>query len=96
MKVVSKPLRLENDLFFSLLFIISSLSLFFIIIILFTEKKVNQIIYIQPFKQVTVSSNFGSNLYSTYWFIQKFGFIKQVDKGWITTVKDLESWRFES
>ena len=26
---------------------------------------------------------------------QKFGFIKQVDKGWITTVKDLESWRFE-
>ena len=20
---------------------------------------------------------------------------KQVDKGWITTVKDLESWRFE-
>ena len=26
---------------------------------------------------------------------QKFGFIKQVDKGWITTVKNLESWRFE-
>ena len=26
---------------------------------------------------------------------QKFGFIKWVDKGWITTVKDLESWRFE-
>ena len=26
---------------------------------------------------------------------QKFGFIKRVDKGWITTVKDLESWRFE-
>jgi len=25
----------------------------------------------------------------------KFGFIKRVDKGWITTVKDLESWRFE-
>ena len=24
-----------------------------------------------------------------------FGFIKRVDKGWITTVKDLESWRFE-
>ena len=24
---------------------------------------------------------------------QKFGFIKRVDKGWITTVKDLESWR---
>ena len=23
---------------------------------------------------------------------QKFGFIKRVDKGWITTVKDLESW----
>ena len=22
---------------------------------------------------------------------QKFGFIKRVDKGWITTVKDLES-----
>ena len=27
--------------------------------------------------------------------MQKFGFIKRVDKGWITTVKDLESWRFE-
>ena len=26
---------------------------------------------------------------------QKFGFINQVDKGWITAVKDLESWRFE-
>ena len=26
---------------------------------------------------------------------QKIGFIKRVDKGWITTVKDLESWRFE-
>ena len=26
---------------------------------------------------------------------QKFGFIKQVAKGWITTMKDLESWRFE-
>ena len=26
---------------------------------------------------------------------QEFGFIKRVDKGWITTVKDLESWRFE-
>ena len=26
---------------------------------------------------------------------QKFGFIKRVDNGWITTVKDLESWRFE-
>ena len=26
---------------------------------------------------------------------QKLGFIKQVDNGWITTVKDLESWRFE-
>ena len=26
---------------------------------------------------------------------QKFGFIKRVDKGWITTVKDLESWRLE-
>ena len=26
---------------------------------------------------------------------QKFGFIKRVDKGWITAVKDLESWRFE-
>ena len=25
----------------------------------------------------------------------KFGFIKQVFKGRITTVKDLESWRFE-
>jgi len=26
---------------------------------------------------------------------QKFGFIKRVDKGWNTTVKDVESWRFE-
>ena len=26
---------------------------------------------------------------------QKFGFIERVDKDWITTVKDLESWRFE-
>ena len=26
---------------------------------------------------------------------EKFSFIKRVDKGWITTVKDLESWRFE-
>ena len=26
---------------------------------------------------------------------QKFGFIEWVDKGWITTVEDLESWRFE-
>ena len=26
---------------------------------------------------------------------QKFGFIKRVDKGWITTVKDLESCPFE-
>ena len=25
---------------------------------------------------------------------QKFGFIKRVDKSEITTVKDLESWRF--
>ena len=25
---------------------------------------------------------------------QKFGFIKWVDKGWLTTVKGLESWRF--
>ena len=28
-------------------------------------------------------------------YLQKFGFIKRVDKGWIITVKDLESWRFE-
>ena len=27
---------------------------------------------------------------------QKFGFIKRVDKGWITTVKDLESERFRA
>ena len=26
---------------------------------------------------------------------QKFVFIKRVDNGWITTVKDLESWGFE-
>ena len=26
---------------------------------------------------------------------RKFRFIKRVDKGWITTVKDFESWRFE-
>jgi len=25
----------------------------------------------------------------------KMGFIKRIDKGWITTVKDLDSWRFE-
>ena len=25
----------------------------------------------------------------------KFGFTRRVDKGWITTVKDLESWRFK-
>ena len=29
------------------------------------------------------------------YYIFMFGFIKQVDKGWITTVKDLERWRFE-
>ena len=28
-------------------------------------------------------------------YLQKFGYIKPVDKGWIKTVKDLESWRFE-
>ena len=26
---------------------------------------------------------------------QKYGFIKRVDKGWITTVKDLKNWRFK-
>ena len=26
---------------------------------------------------------------------QKFGFMKRVDKGWVTTMKDLESWRLE-
>ena len=26
---------------------------------------------------------------------QKFGYIKRVDKGWITIDKGLESWRFE-
>ena len=26
---------------------------------------------------------------------QKFGFTKRVDKGWIATVKDLQSWRFK-
>ena len=31
----------------------------------------------------------------SYILKQKFGFLKRVDKGWITTVKDLESWRFE-
>ena len=31
----------------------------------------------------------------SYPFLLKFGFIKQVDKGWINTVKDLESWRFK-
>ena len=30
-----------------------------------------------------------------HYSLQKFGFIKRVDKGWITTVKDLESRRFE-
>ena len=29
------------------------------------------------------------------WLLQKFGFIKRVDRGWITTVKDLESWRLK-
>ena len=33
------------------------------------------------------------SVYST--MKQKFGFIKRVGKGEITTVKDLESWRFE-
>jgi len=28
-------------------------------------------------------------------FKQKIGFIKRVDKGWIVTVKGLESWRLE-
>ena len=27
--------------------------------------------------------------------VKQFGFIKRVDKGWITTVKYLESWTFE-
>ena len=31
----------------------------------------------------------------TNYFLQAFGFIKRVDKGCITTVKDLESWSFE-
>ena len=29
------------------------------------------------------------------WNKKSFFFIKRVDEGWITTVKDLESWRFE-
>ena len=31
----------------------------------------------------------------SYLFLLKFGFIKQVDKGWINTMKDLGSWRFK-
>ena len=31
----------------------------------------------------------------TTWKKQQFRFIKRFDKGWITTVKDLESRRFE-
>ena len=30
-----------------------------------------------------------------FWLKKKFGFIKRVDKDWIATMKDLESWRFE-
>ena len=33
--------------------------------------------------------------YCSVCFKLKFGFIKRVDKSWTTTVKDLESWRFE-
>ena len=37
-----------------------------------------------------------SRCYPWWTFVmEKIGFIKGVDKGWITTVKDLESWRFE-
>ena len=41
-------------------------------------------------KSILGHAHHSSTIYS-----QKFGFIKRVDKGWITTVKDLESWRFE-
>ena len=34
-------------------------------------------------------------LYQTNLKKQKCSFIKRVDEGWITTVKGLESWRFE-
>jgi len=41
-------------------------------------------------------ANFTFNqLYESHKVRKKMGFIKRVDKGWITTVKDLESWRFE-
>ena len=45
---------------------------------------------LQPWPEVQVY--FTSHILSVK---QKFGFIKRVDKGCITTVKDLESWRFE-
>ena len=47
-------------------------------------------------KKLTSSTRKGEKYYEIYKNEnQKFGFIKRVDKGWITTAKDLESWRFE-
>jgi len=43
----------------------------------------------------TLTNIYFSSLSVLAVFLLKFGFIKRVDKCWITTVKDLESWRFE-
>ena len=42
-------------------------------------------------------NNFKQQWNSTFYvkIFQIFGFIKRVDKGWITTMKGLESWRFQ-
>ena len=42
----------------------------------------------------TINAHVGTHRVRTYQALI-FGFIKRVDKGEITTVKDLESWRFE-
>ena len=52
-----------------------------------TDVIAHQDIQATTVKRVKLSNNTSAK--------QKFGFIKRVDKGWITTVKDLESWRFE-
>ena len=37
-----------------------------------------------------------SSQWHVNWNARKFGLIKQIDKDWITTVKDLESWCFSA
>jgi len=46
----------------------------------------------QP-SQLTIAA--GAVVFGSNWLKQKFGFIKRVDKGWIATVKGLESWCVE-